>query len=236
MFEWLKVHMLVEGCTYVLALDHIAAARAIVGRYREYLGEGQDLAYRLRYLEKLIEVEYELGIARDVEQMAIRQVHYPHKVPYRRVSEMAQQLRGGDCPGVQHIDQLLALRSLLVPRTMLKIVNRFKPVMEFLREHPLANQLPESYPFWVLFLIAMYYRLNPDHRDDFVRGRGTIHELMKNPGSVQSDKCGTGPFREFCQYADRFGASAGSSLQILRVDYLLVLKLSAKAPLTVSCE
>ncbi|WP_322493501.1 hypothetical protein [Chloroflexus sp.] len=92
-------------------------------------------------------MEYELGIARDVEQMAIRQVHYPHKVPYRRVSEIAQQLRDGDCPGVQHIDQLLALRSLLVPRTMLKIVNRFKPVIEFLREHPLANQLPESYLF-----------------------------------------------------------------------------------------
>ncbi len=55
MFEWLKVHMLVERCTYVLALDHIAAARAIVGRYREYLGEDQDLAYGLRYLEKLIE-------------------------------------------------------------------------------------------------------------------------------------------------------------------------------------
>ncbi|OAN46282.1 hypothetical protein A6A03_12955 [Chloroflexus islandicus] len=223
MFEWLKVHMLVEGCTYVLALDHIAAARAIVGRYREYLGEDQDLAYGLRYLEKLIEVEYELGIARDVEQMAIRQVHYPHKVPYRRVSEMAQQLRGGDFPGVQHIDQLLSLRSLLVPRTMLKIVNRFKRVMEFLREHPLANQLPESYPFWVLFLIAMYYRLNPDHLDDFVRGRGTIYELMKNPGSVQSGQWGNGPFREFCQYADRFGASAGSSLQILRVEHLLVL-------------
>lgn len=223
MFEWLKVHMLVEGCTYVLALDHIAAARAIVGRYREYLGADQDLAYGLRYLEKLIEVEYELGIARDVEQMAIRQVHYPHKVPYRRVSEMAQHLRGGDFPGVQQIDQLLSLRSLLVPRTMLKIVNRFKRVMEFLKEHPLANQLPESYPFWVLFLIAMYYRLNPDHLDDFVRGRGVIYELMKNPGSVQSDKWGTGPFREFCQYADRFGASARSSLQILRIDHLLVL-------------
>ncbi|WP_322493500.1 hypothetical protein [Chloroflexus sp.] len=69
----------------------------------------------------------------------------------------------------------------------------------------------------------MYYQLNSDHLDEFVRGRGTIHELMKNLGSVQSDKCGTGPFREFCQYADRFGASAGSSLQILRVDYLLVL-------------
>jgi hypothetical protein len=27
MLEWLKVHLVVEGCTYVLALDHIAAAR-----------------------------------------------------------------------------------------------------------------------------------------------------------------------------------------------------------------
>lgn len=223
MLEWLKVHLLVEGCTYVLALDHIAAARAIVGRYREYLGEDQDLAYGLRYLEKLIELDYELGIAHNVELMAIRQVHHPHKVPYQKVSEMAQHLRGGDFPGVQQIDQLLSLRSLLVPRTMLKIINRFKRIMEFLREHPLTNQLPESYPFWVLFLIAMYYRLNPDHLDEFVRGRGVIYDLMKNPGSVQSDKWGTGPLREFCQYADRFGATAGAGLQTLREDHLRVL-------------
>jgi hypothetical protein len=58
MFEWLKTHLTVDNCTYMLALDHVAAARAITGQYRDYLGEDvagsdRDTAYGFRYLEKL---------------------------------------------------------------------------------------------------------------------------------------------------------------------------------------
>ncbi len=225
MFEWLKVHLLVEGCIYVLALDHIAAARAIVGRYKEYLGEERDLAYGFRYLEKLVESEYELGTASNVELMALRQV-FGANTPYKRVSEIARNLRGGDFPGVRSIDELLELRSLLVPRTMLKIVYKFKRAMDVLLTEStteLRNQLPSSYPFWTLLLIAMYYRLDPNHLDEFVRGRGIIHNLMKNPGSVPSDKWGNGPLREFCQYADRFGASTGASMQLPQTEHLFRL-------------
>lgn len=157
MFEWLKVHLLVEGCIYVLTLDHIAAARAIVGRYKEYLGEESDLAYGLRYLEKLVESEYELGITPKVELMALRQV-LGTDTPYTKVSDLARDLRGEDFPGIQNIDKLLALRSLLTPRTMLKIVYKFKRAMDVILSESAAglrNQLPSSYPFWILFLIAM---------------------------------------------------------------------------------
>lgn len=225
MFEWLKVHLLVEGCTYVLALDHIAAARAIVGRYKEYLGDEKDLAYGFRYLEKLVESEYELGIAPNVELMALRQV-FGANTPYKKVSEIARDLRGGDFPGIRSIDELLELRSLLAPRTMLKIVYKFKRAMNVILGESAAelrNQLPSSYPFWTLFLIAMYYRLDPDHLDEFIRGRGIIHDLMKNPGSVQSDKWGNWPLREFCQFADRFGASTGTSMQLPQAEHLFRL-------------
>jgi len=225
MFEWLKVHLLVEGCIYVLALDHIAAARAIVGRYKEYLGEEKDLAYGFRYLEKLVESEYELGIAQNVELMALRQI-FGANTPYRRLSEAARDLCGGDFPGIRSIDELLSLRSLLVPRTMLKITYKFKRVIEVLLGESatrLRNELPASYPFWILFLIAMYYRLDPEHLDEFVQGRGVIHNLMNNPGSVRSEEWGTGPLREFCQYAARFGASTGTSMQLPTTEHLFSL-------------
>ncbi|MEM4204764.1 MAG: hypothetical protein QXS54_11900, partial [Candidatus Methanomethylicaceae archaeon] len=214
---------LVEGCIYVLALDNIAAARAIVGRYKEYLGEERDLAYGFRYLEKLVESEYELGIAPNVELMALRQVFGP-STTYKRVSEMARELCGGDFPGVRSIDELLELRSLLVPRTMLKIVYKFRRTMEVLQSVDfLRNQLPSSYPFWTLLLIAMYYRLDPDHLDEFIRGRGIIHDLIKSPGSIPSDRWGSWPLREFCQYAGRFGASTGTSMQLPQTEHLFRL-------------
>jgi hypothetical protein len=69
----------------------------------------------------------------------------------------------------------------------------------------------------------MYYRLDPDHLDEFVRGRGIIHDLMKNPGSKPSVEWGSWPLREFCQYADRFGASTGTSMQIPQTEHLFRL-------------
>lgn len=58
MLEWLKVHLSVEKCTYVMALDQVAAARAIVGKYKQYLADERDVAYGFRYLEKLVDREY----------------------------------------------------------------------------------------------------------------------------------------------------------------------------------
>ena len=71
MFEWLKVHLSVEKCTYVMALDHIAAARAIVGQYKDYLRAEEGPGYGFRYLEKLVDNEYELGLPVRTELMAI---------------------------------------------------------------------------------------------------------------------------------------------------------------------
>jgi hypothetical protein len=224
MFEWIKVHLLVGKCTYVMALDHVAAARAIVGAYKKYLGEEQDLAYGFRYLEKLVDNEYELGLASKVELMALRQVY--RDTSHQRLSDAARELCGGDFPGVRNMDEILMLRSLLNPRTMLKIVYRFKRTLKVILSEgatEFRNRLPSSYPFWVLFLIAMYYRLDPDCLDEFVRGRGNIYELMKNPGSVNSDKWGTGPMREFCKYADNFGASAGTTIQLPNSETLTAL-------------
>jgi hypothetical protein len=214
LLEWLKVHLSVEGCTYVIALDHIAAARAIVGQYKKYLASDVDLAYGLRYLEKLVETEYELGTANFAEKMALRQID--RNSHFTKTSQMAVKLSGGDFPGVNSIDELMKLRSLLNPRTMLKIAYKFKRAMDVLDKPEsvdLRTQLPSSYPFWVIILVAMYYSVDPSVLDDFVRGKGNIYQLIKNPGSISSEDWGTGPVREFCQFADRLSATS-SSLQL----------------------
>lgn len=215
LLEWLKVHLSVEGCIYVIALDHIAAARAIVGKYKEYLANDVDIAYGLRYLEKLVENEYELGTANYAESMALMRLDQSSRA--KRISQLAIRLSGGDFPGVNNIDELLSLRSLLNPRTMLKISYKFKKAMDVLlasESAELRNQLPSSYPFWVILLTSMYYSVDPGILDEFVRGRGNIYQLIKNPGSISSESWGTGPVREFCQFSDRLGATSSSSLQV----------------------
>ena len=121
------------------------------------------------------------------------------------------------------MDRLLGLRSLRIPRTMLKIVSKYKRTLEILlgSEQPVTtfrNELGLSYPFWTLFLVAMYYRLDPDDMDDFVRGRGIIYELMNGHEGVPDDKWptdDTSPEYEFCFFAREFHRLAGTSMPIL---------------------
>jgi hypothetical protein len=136
----------------------------------------------------LVENEYELGVANFAENMAIRRIDRSSVA--ERISQLAVKLSGGDFPGVNNIDELLRLRSLLNPRTMLKISFKFKKAMDVLLApdaEEFRNQLPSSYPFWLILLTSMYYSVDPGILDEFVRGRGNIYQLIKNPGSISSD-------------------------------------------------
>lgn len=229
MFEWLKVHLDVEGVTYVLALDHVAAARAIVGAYKTYLGEDQDLAYGFRYLEKLVESEYELEEASLVEQMAIHDiVRDEARHRYSRVREIAETAHGSEFPGIQYIDELINMRSLRVPRTMLKIVLKFVRALNLIsraEDRETVGRLPSSYPFWTLLIACMYYRLGPDTLGDFVDGRGEFYALLSH--SLESDEIPkgwqSGPMREFWQFGVRLVQTGGSAMELPRKEVLQTL-------------
>jgi hypothetical protein len=210
MFEWMKVHLRAENCTYVLALDHMAAARAIVGRYREYLGEEEDIAYGLRYLEKLVDIEYELGPSQGTEFMAVKQI-FRHPT-WHRLSEAARADYGSDFPGLREMDRLLALPCLCTPRTMLKIVYKFQNLFSLTLEDNasaarLRSMLPASYPFWLLFLIAMYYQLEPERLTEFIQGRGPVHLCLQHQENPENY---VGPLKEFCQFAAQIAGGARS--------------------------
>lgn len=222
MFEWMKVHLRANNCTYLVALDHEAAARAIRGHYRDYLSDTQDVAYGFRYLEKLVDSEYELELAAHVEEMAIRQVFRSASVS--RVSEVTSDWIGGDFPGVRFMDLLLGMRSLRIPRTMLKIVEKYFRALDVLLSDaatPLRNELPDGYPFWVLFLTAMYFRLEPTILGEFIEGRGDIFTLMSGRPLAESDSREVHePLLEFYTFAEEFGRSVGASLRTPRPNTL----------------
>lgn len=200
MFEWLKVHLPVRNCVYIMGLDHIAAARAIVGHYREYLSKDEDLAYGLRYLEKLIDSEYVLDAAPSVETMALRHI-YDSKIK-GTLGQYTHNKHGGYFTGEKEMSDLLRLHSLHPPRTMLKIVRKFERVISRLEQEdarPLRDKLSDAYPFWALFLIAMYYRLDPDYMREFIKGSGIFYEVLKgnSPGNSFKEHSVVSEFYEF---------------------------------------
>jgi KAP family P-loop domain len=185
MLNWLKVHLSVDQCSYLLALDHGAAARAIVGRYREYLRDA-DVAYGLRYLEKIVDFEVELGRSDLVEQMAVKSAA-KGAISVEEIVERALERQGVRS---KEIRQLMRLPTLQSPRTMLKVVMRFREALDVVQRQQQerlggrsdGNQLPVDYPFWLLLLVAMYYRLAPEYIEAFCDGRTPLAEATTVTG------------------------------------------------------
>jgi len=181
MLNWLKVHLTVEGCSYLLALDHGAAARAIIGRYRDYLGDSADIAYGLRYLEKIVDFEIELGESELVERMAAQAVEFGAA---GSVVEIVERELGRQGVRSAEMQQFMRLSVLQSPRTMLKVIFRFVLALrevhaqqeERIKGPSGGAQLPADYAFWLLLLVGMYYRLAPSEIESFCHGRGPLVE------------------------------------------------------------
>lgn len=235
MLNWLKVHLTVPGCSYLLALDHEAAARAIVGKYRAYLGESTDVAYGLRYLEKIVDFEVELGESQLVEQMAARAVGDADSVTGIIERLIRRQ-------GVRSAEtaRLMRLPTLQSPRTMLKVVSRYAAVLGEIqhdRERPVATraevrQLPADYSFWLLLLVAMYYRLAPWQIEAFCYGQGPLVE--KDYAEPENGDTSGGPLAEFRDYlgtvlGDRSGKSTQPVPAMLLYLYAVVRQFAVTA-------
>jgi hypothetical protein len=233
MLNWLKVHLSVPGCSYLLALDHQAASKAIVGKYRAYLGEGADLAYGLRYLEKIVDYEVELGESRLVERMATQAVSDTDSVVAIVEGLIKRQ-------GVRLAEtrRLMALPTLQSPRTMLKIVHRFEAVLRVIqddqdkrdRAHAEVRQLPADYSFWLLFLVTMYYRLSPWEIEAFCQGQGPLVSPDWKPPNKPD--AALDPLTEFRWFLDTTlrggrGESAQPTAAVLLQLYTVVRQLAA---------
>lgn len=203
MLNWLKVHLTVPGCSYLLALDHGAASKAIVGKYRAYLGENADVAYGLRYLEKIVDYEVELSQSPYVEQMATQEV-----AETGSVIDIIERLVHRQGVRLAETRRLVQLPTLQSPRTMLKVVSRYAEALSKVQldqakpahENSEARQLPADYSFWLLLLVAMYYRLSPPQIEAFCHGQGPLAnsdpEELNDAGSVED------PLPEFRDFLD----------------------------------
>lgn len=198
MLNWLKVHLSVPGCSYLMALDHGAAAKAIVGKYGAYLGEGADIAYGLRYLEKIVDFEVELGESGLVERMAAQAVSKADSV-----IEIVERLIHRQGVRSAEIRGLMRLQTLQSPRTMLKVVSRFSALLGEIQQDQEARnktssdrrQLPTDYAFWLLLLVAMYYRLSPWQIEAFCHGQGPL--MSADGKELESADVSMDPLIEF---------------------------------------
>lgn len=203
MLNWLKVHLSVDQCTYLLALDHEAAARAIVGRYSKYLND-PDLAAGLRYLEKIVGFEVELSRSDLVERMAVGSA----AKGAASAEELVQHALERQGVRSAEIRRLMELPTIQSPRTMLKVVDRFGQALNAVQAKQRARisgqssgeQFPADYPFWLLLLVAMYYRLAPPYIEAFCDGREQLAEAVtvagQDPGKVPE------PVREFDDFLE----------------------------------
>ncbi len=180
-------------------------------------------------------MEYELAAPAKAEEMAIRQV-YPADFPYNNLEDIARAAVGGDFPGVTNIRDLMQLRSLRIPRTMLKIVYRFGLSLNNVAEGQGQGDekllhLRGDYPFWLLFLITIYYRLDPTSLTDFANGKGPLFEIfsghdpfkdlpLKELLDSRADKkddlnewLKEGPRKEFVDFAREARSRSGNTLQ-----------------------
>jgi hypothetical protein len=202
MLNWLKVHLSVRGCCYLLALDHGAAARAIVGQYKDYLGDSSDVAYGYRYLEKIVDHEVELSASTLVERMAAQVV-----ADRPSVNAIVESVLGTQGDRLTETGKLVKMSTLQSPRTMLKLVHRFTSALEQVRDREKEKtedrrageqQLPADYPFWLLLLTAMYYRLPPKVIDEFCHDLGDLHRNERPGAGVSSH--GETPIGEFRRF------------------------------------
>ncbi len=190
MFEWMKVHLDVPRCSFVVALDHKAAAHAITGKYKALLGSENDVAFGYRYLDKLFHSEFELASSPKAELMAVQQAFQKKETAPLSFSDAALEVMGVDFPQRAWLSELMSLPALRAARTMLRISYAFAAVLQTYRYHPEFDKirpgqmLPRDTPFWLLLLVCMQSTLPPDNLDSFVNAQGLIFEGANSSGDL----------------------------------------------------
>ncbi|NJO07315.1 MAG: hypothetical protein HC876_18370, partial [Chloroflexaceae bacterium] len=124
----------------------------------------------------------------------------------KKLQDIAREIAGGDFSGIAFVEDLMQLRCLGTPRTTLKIINKFKRAMDTLQspEHQIVkNRLVSSYPFWSLFIIAIYFQMGPEEFIGFVQGSTKLYKTIsgeiQNPGDNHP-----WPLSDFIAFAVQF--------------------------------
>jgi len=209
MFEWMKVHLDVPRCNFVVALDHRAAAHAIAGRYKKFLSSDRDVSFGYRYLDKLFHSSFELAGSPKVQAMAVKRAFAKHTPVPDNFSDAAQQVMGGDFPLRAWLSDVVNLPVLRAARTMLHVAFCYHDVLGEYRAHAQTagtvpgQLLPRDTPFWLLLLVCMQCTLSPDELDSFVHHQGIVFDgaIASPPGGrTAADLDGLTPDRPERQF------------------------------------
>ncbi len=199
MFEWFKNHLVVGGVTYVMGLDHRMAARAVAGHYRDYLGGAgsEMLDYGYRYLDKLIERDYEIQPSPDSEKMALKRWENISSsvADVDSIGEWTRRELGKDFPGERYMARLLeGVPALWTPRVMIRVLGTYIMAFQAIKEQAkkerslLDNDLKPAFPAWLFIISALHHLFEPNRVESFVRGVGRATASEKRGGAIESEK------------------------------------------------
>jgi len=189
MFEWFKNHLIVgRRVTYVMGLDHRMAARAVAGHYRDYLGGAgsEMLDYGYRYLDKLIERDYEIQPSPDSEKMALERLKNISSsvVGINGIGEWTRRELGKDFPGERYMTRLLErVPALWTPRVMIRVLGTYIMAFQAIKEQAekerslLDNDLKPAFPVWLFIISSLHHLFEPNRVESFVRGVGRATAL-----------------------------------------------------------
>lgn len=192
MFEWFKNHLIVDGVTYVMGLDHRMAARAVAGHYRDYLGGAgpEMLDYGYRYLDKLIERDYEIQPSPHSEKMALERLGESSGLGGpNSISEWTRRKLGRDFPGERYMTRLLErVPALWTPRVMIRVIGTYVMAFQAIEKQAetesslLDNDLKPAFPVWLFIISSLHHLFEPNRVESFVRGAGKTIESEKRKG------------------------------------------------------
>ncbi|MBD3175732.1 MAG: hypothetical protein GF320_11165, partial [Armatimonadia bacterium] len=180
LFEWFKNHLTCDRVTYILGLDHRMAALAIRGEYEQHLRGGDELMadYGYRYLDKLLELDFEIQPTPGVQPMALDKLD----LAFETVRRYTDDALGRDFAGDREIDELLArVPAVWIPRVMIKTIQTYKIALDALLEQAkstpqlLTSDLAPSFPYWLFLLSMLHHLFAPDEVETFADRRRDDH-------------------------------------------------------------
>jgi hypothetical protein len=156
------------------------AALAIRGEYEQHLRGGDDLMadYGYRYLDKLLELDFEIQPTPGVQPVALDRLD----LPFETVRRYTDDALGRDFAGDREIDELLArVPAVWIPRVMIKTIQTYKIALDALLEQAkstpqlLTSDLAPSFPYWLLLLSMLHHLFSPDEVETFADRRRDDH-------------------------------------------------------------
>lgn len=138
--EWLKNILVSDACTFVLAIDPDATARAVVGHYASYVqSDSKDIKFGMDYLNKLIDLHFDMQSPLAVDRLFLRLCESDATTVGKYVETTAKMTMSE--VDITSLSGLLLAPTMSNPRVASRVARTFKLCLDEMVEEKL--RLPQ---------------------------------------------------------------------------------------------